>query len=245
MRYGEFAGRQGADAAEAVAPDGGETLAEAAYRALRVDIIRGRRPPGERLRIEKIKAIYGIGPTPLREALHRLSSERLVIAEGYRGFTVAPLEPAEFADLNIARTALEKEALRLSISRGDDAWEARVVAASYLMQKEDAALASARGGVPDSWERANAAFHSAMVSACGSAWLLRMRAGLHDLCERYRRASVYQRLGARDLGSEHAAISRAVLDRDAELACTLTERHFALTASVLTDEAEGPMPGSP
>jgi DNA-binding GntR family transcriptional regulator len=245
MQGGGMADRDRAEVASPGQSDGGETLAEAAYRALRVDIIRGRRPPGERLRIEKIKAIYGIGPTPLREALQRLSSERLVIAEGNRGFTVARLDPAEFADLNIARTALEKEALRLSIARGDDAWEARVVAASYLMQKEDAALAGSRDGVPDSWERANAAFHSAMVSACGSTWLLRMRAGLHDLCERYRRASVYQKLGARDLTSEHSDISRAVLERDAGLACSLTERHFALTASVLTDEAEGAELGGP
>jgi DNA-binding GntR family transcriptional regulator len=224
-----------------VSLDAGETLAQAAYRALRVDIIRGVRAPGERLRIEKLKAIYGVGPTPLREALQKLSVDGLVLVEGNRGFTVAPLDPAEFVDLNIARTAVEKEALRLSIAKGGDDWEARVVAASYLMAKEDAALSGA-DHVPDSWERANAEFHSAMVSACGSGWLLRTRAGLHDLCERYRRAAIYQRLGRRDLGGEHAEISEAVLARDAERACALVERHFALTAETLGEavrEARG------
>lgn len=212
-----------------------ETLSEAAYRALKRDIIRGDRAPGERLRIEMLKGIYGIGPTPLREALHKLCQDALVLSEGNRGFTVAPLDPEEFADLNLARTAIEKEALRLSIARGDDAWEARVVAATYLMKKEDTALATARDGVPDSWERANSEFHTAIVSACGSAWLLRLRAGLHELCERFRRASIHQKMGSRKLGAEHAEISEAVLARDAERACDLIERHFALTATILAD----------
>lgn len=218
----------------------GETLAQAAYRALRVDIIRGVRPPGERLRIEKLKTIYGIGPTPLREALQKLSSDRLVVTEGNRGFTVAPLDPTEFHDLNMARTAVEKETLRLSIANGGNDWEAKVVAVSYIMKKEDQALMAARDGVPDSWEQANAAFHAAMVAACGSRWLLKIRTDLHDLCERYRRASVYQKLGTRDLQSEHQAISEAVLDRDAEGACVLTEQHFKLTAAALSDQTADP-----
>ena len=219
----------------AAEPLEGATLAEAAFKRLRRDIIVGARPPGERLRIEKLKTIYGIGPTPLREALQKLSQDGLVVSEGNRGFMVAPLDPDEFADLNVARTAIEKEALRLSIERGGDRWEARVVAASYIMTKEDAALAQAHDGVPDSWERANTEFHAALVSACGSNWLLRVRAGLHDHCERYRRASVYQKMGSRDLAAEHAAIVEAALARDAERACRLTEQHFALTAAALSE----------
>ncbi|UMA64396.1 FCD domain-containing protein [Roseivivax marinus] len=218
-------------------PKDGQTQTEAAYQALRADIIRGNRRPGERLRIERLRNLYGTGPTPLREALQRLSSERLVLAEGQRGFSVAPLDPAEFADINIARTSIEKEALRLSLQRGGDDWEARVVAAAYRLAKEDAALAASKE-VGDRWERANAEFHTALVSACGSSWLLHIREGLHDVCERYRRASVYSRMGARDLHTEHAEISDAALARDIETACSLTERHFALTADSLRAGSE-------
>lgn len=211
----------------------GITLTEAAYQALRADIIRGVRRPGERLRIERLRALYATGPTPLREALQRLSSERLVLAEGQRGFTVAPLDAAEFADLNIARTAIEKEALRLSLVQGDDAWEGRVVAAAYRLEKEDTALARA-GSVGDGWERANSEFHTALVSACGSSWLLHVRDGLNDICERYRRVSVYRHIGARDLAQEHRRIAEAALARDADAACALTEAHFARTAEILS-----------
>ncbi|MEZ5933619.1 MAG: FCD domain-containing protein [Alphaproteobacteria bacterium] len=221
-----------------LAEDSG-TLADTAFRSLRKDIIRGVRQPDERLRIERLRQIYGIGPTPLREALQRLNQDGLVRAEGNRGFTVAPLNPAEFADLNIARTSVEKETLRLSLTQGGDEWEAGVVAASYLMRKEDEALARAGGTAPDSWEMANGKFHLSLVSACGSAWLLRVRALLHDLCERYRRVSVSKRPTSRDLASEHAAIAEAALARDIERTCDLTAQHFALTAAILAETDDG------
>ena len=211
---------------------GPETLTDAAYRTLRVDIIRGVRPPGERLRIEKLKKIYDIGPTPIREALQKLSTERLVLTEGNRGFTVAPLDVEEFRDLNVARTEVELAALARSIALGDDAFEARVVAASYIMSKEDRALA-ATGVVSDGWENANAAFHAAMVSACGSRWLLRTRNALQDQCERYRRASIHREQGERALNSEHGEIADAVLARDQDRAATLTRHHFERTARTL------------
>lgn len=221
----------------------GETLTEAAYGSLRRDIIRGLRSPGERLRIERLKQIYEVGPTPLREALQRLSADGLVLALGNRGFSVAPLDITEFEDLNIARTAVEKEALRLSLARGCDDWEAGVVSAAYRMRKADAALASSAEQTLGQWEATNEAFHHAMVAACGSNWLLRIRKSLHDQCERYRRASVDLRRAERDLMSEHHAIAEAVLARDTEAACALTAAHYATTAADLAESfaaAEAP-----
>lgn len=220
-----------------ILPGSGETLAQAAYRALREDIIRGVRYPNERLRIEKLKSLYNVGPTPLREALQMLAADRLVVAEGNRGFSVAPLDFDEFEDLNTARTAVEVSALRLSLVNGDATWEAGVVASIYLMQKQDAQLTEAREGVPDAWEEANAGFHDALVAACGSRWLLKARADLNSQCTRFRRAAVYQRIGKRNFEAEHKAIADAALARNVERTCELTEKHFALTAASLRDAA--------
>lgn len=211
-----------------------ESMAQRAYRIIRADIISGARPPGERLRIEMLKTIYDIGPTPLREALQKLSTEGLVLALEKRGFMVSPLDLDEFSDLNIARIEIEKVALSRSIALGDRQWESRVVAATYLMNKEDAALLASGNGVSDAWETANAEFHATMIAACGSKWLLQMRDHLQDMCERYRRSSISQSIrktgnGKRDVGKEHAAISNAVLARDARLACQLTESHYMKT----------------
>ena len=137
-----------------------ESMAQRAYRIIRADIISGARHPGERLRIEMLKTVYDIGPTPLREALQKLSTEGLVLALEKRGFMVSPLDLDEFSDLNIARIEIEKVALTRSIALGDSQWESRVVAATYLMNKEDEALLASGDGVSDAWESANAEFHA-------------------------------------------------------------------------------------
>jgi DNA-binding GntR family transcriptional regulator len=215
-----------------------ESMAQRAYRQIRADIISGVRNPGERLRIEMLKTVYDIGPTPLREALQKLSTGGLVLALEKRGFIVSLLDLDEFSDLNIARIEIEKVALTRSVKLGDSQWESRVVAATYLMNKEDKALLASGDGVSDGWESANTEFHAAMIAACGSKWLLRMRDHLQDMCERYRRSSISQSIkktlnGNRNVGKEHAAISEAVLSRNAELACQLTESHFMKTLTRL------------
>jgi GntR family transcriptional regulator, carbon starvation induced regulator len=214
-----------------------ESLAEVSYRLLREDIIRGVRYAGERLRIEKLKTIYGVGPTPLREALQRLSSEQLVEAQENRGFIVAQMDLTDFADLNFARTEIEKIALRRSILLGGHEWESRVVAATYMMAKADARLSDEDTlGHDDEWESANNAFHSAMVSACDSRWLLMTRGRLQDMCERYRRASLHSTLGHRSTANEHCQISEAVLAKDADRACMLTTQHFVATLNILLEK---------
>jgi GntR family carbon starvation induced transcriptional regulator len=216
----------------------GESLADRAYSLLRQDIISGVRSPGERLRIEKIKAIYGIGPTPIREALQKLSAEHLVQVSDNRGFAVAPLDLSDFSDLNFARVEIEKITLRRSMLLGGSAWEGGVVAAGYVMAKAEKNIANGTPNAVDEWEQANVAFHTAMVAACDSRWLLMTRRGLQDMCERYRRASMQSNLGIRDTADEHRDIAEAVLKRDADLACELTERHFMTTLDILVKRAK-------
>ena len=81
--------------------DGGDdanasrTLIERAYAQLRDDIIEGRLAPGEKLRVEHLKDRYGVGAGTLREAITRVVSDALAVAEGQRGFRVAPISMAD------------------------------------------------------------------------------------------------------------------------------------------------------
>lgn len=209
------------------------TLVEHCYRVLKRDIIRGIRPPGERLRIEKLRTLYGMGTSPIREALQRLTGDGLVLVRERRGFQVAPIDMAEFADLNMARTEIELAALRLAIEHGDDTWEAGIVAAAYRLEKGDALLQEVDDAAFDEWNDLNRAFHSALLAACPSRWLLRTRDALNEKCERYRSFSVYRDRGERDLLQEHRDILAAVLERDERAAAEKLLRHYAKTASGL------------
>jgi DNA-binding GntR family transcriptional regulator len=222
-----------------------KTLTETVYRRLRRDIISGLRPAGERLRIDRLKTIYGVGPSPLREALQRLAGDGLVAIEGQRGFEVAPLTSEELWDITEARKLIETRAITLSIEKGDDAWEAGVVAAAYRLDKTDQRLRA--GGMIDigEWEARNRDFHDSIVLACGSKWLIKLRNLLYDQHERYRRAAVTDKSDERELSAEHTAIRDAVLKRDPALACRLTVEHIDRTTQGFLSSARHAGEGTP
>ena len=91
------------------------TLAEKAYQYIRRDIVRGGLAPGQPLRMAPMSERYQMGFSPLREALTRLQSERLVVSVALRGFSVAPLSMNEMWDAINTRIHIETEALRLAI----------------------------------------------------------------------------------------------------------------------------------
>ena len=223
--------RRGDAPREADAEQG--TLVEHCYRILKHDIIRGTRPPGERLRIDKLRTLYGVGTSPIREALQRLTGDGLVLVRERRGFQVAPIDMAEFADLNLARTEIELAILRLAIEHGDDEWEAGIVAAAYRLEKGDALLHQLGDAAFDEWNELNRAFHSALLAACPSRWLLRTRDALNEKCERYRRFSVSRDRTERNLLQEHRDIADAVIKRDQRSAAEKLREHYARTASGL------------
>ena len=111
------------------------TIAELIYRRLRQDILWGRFAPGSPLRSDQLRARYDVGISPLREALTRLASERLVTAVGQRGFRVAPLTAYDVEDTMATRLVIEGEAFARSIERGDIAWETSVVAAFHALSR--------------------------------------------------------------------------------------------------------------
>ena len=207
------------------------TLAEGVYAQLRMDILHGRLRPGDRLRIEKLRDTYRVGATPLREALSRLSSFGLVIAEGQRGFRVAAVSVEDLLDVTRTRAWIETLALRLAIANGDRDWEADILAAAHRLGGHSPTPADGHGLDAD-WDRANRAFHTALVSACRSAHLMAFRELLYDLSDRYRRLSLRDGLVGRDLAAEHAGIMDAVMNRDADRAVGLVLDHFLETTRI-------------
>lgn len=87
-------------------------LADQVYQTLR-DLLRtGRIGPSERLQEVALATQLGVSRTPVREALARLASDGLVVAEG-RSFTVPALNVSDIEDIYALRFLLEPEALRL------------------------------------------------------------------------------------------------------------------------------------
>ena len=216
------------------------TLAEQAHRELRRDIISGAIPAGHPLRLEYLKERYGISFSPLREALNRLHSERLVVSTPSRGFRVAPFSEEEMWDVIETRIVIDCEALRRSLAKGDDIWEARLVAAFHaLMLATGRCIADASDAErPDEMqlEERHQEFHRGLIGACGSRWLLDLSGQLYAQTERYRQPSLRDRNylnPERDVTAEHRQLLDAAVARDAGLAVGLLARHYRETGRMV------------
>ncbi|WP_417522857.1 GntR family transcriptional regulator [Marinovum sp.] len=210
------------------------TDAESAYATLRQAIVTGALKPDRKLKIAELRSEFGFGAAPLREALSRLIGERAVVQQSNRGFYVRSATAAEVEDLGRVRILLETEALRDSLARGDDAWEAQLVAAYHSLR-----LAEDRATSAQEIETRNRAFHDALVSAATSDWLLDLRGQIYAHHERYRHLSRSLGPSGRDTPAEHAAIYEAAIARDVEATCALTAQHIELTTVTAVKAMQG------
>ena len=217
-------------------PSGPRSQTTLAYEKLRADILAGRYAPGEKLKIADLCALLEVSPGAIREALSRLVPEQLVVSRDQRGFTVAPLSIEDLEDLTDLRCEIEAIALRRSLKRGDAEWEAGVLAAAHRLRRTTMTTATDRSLTPE-WVARHAAFHAALVGACGSRRLLTLHTQLYQQSERYRGLSMHVET-VRDVQKEHQALVDAALDRDVDLLIGLTLSHFRETTSLIAAAAK-------
>ena len=210
---------------------------------LRNDILGGTFTPSTRLRIDELKARYGVGGSPMREALSRLVAEGLVHALSQRGFRVAPVSADDLLDITETRQSLEGTAIERAIERGDDAWEGDVLGAFHRLEKYLTRGQEINRANLTEWEEIHANFHHTLISACGSPRLIGFCHQLYNQGTRYRHLLQDYNFASRDLVAEHRDLVDAVLSRDAKRARAVLEQHIALTADIIlsteTDIIEG------
>jgi len=215
------------------------TLGEAAYQKLRADLVVGAFEPGKPLRLEALRQRYGFSFSPLREALTRLQAERLVVSTALRGFSVAPLSRQEMNDATETRILIECEALRLSMRKGDDDWEAAIVAAFHALRLQAERLSRTSGAAEAAdvlaMEARHHDFHRALIAQCGSPRLLALADQLHVETQRYRLPSLVGRIAVkerRNVTAEHREIMDATLRRSNDAAALLAAHYRRTSAAV-------------
>lgn len=214
------------------------TLASSVCDRLRGDILSGILPPGEKLRAEFLRRRYGVGNSPIREALNRLSADGLVKHEDQKGFHVATVSHDELDELVRTRCMIEELALRESIDKGDAGWEEDVVLSFHRLSRTERASDGETYEINHQWERLHRAFHVSLIAACGSRWLDQFCEQLMDQADRYRHLAIvfsYPRHGelSRDEALEHEAIKDSVIRRDADEAVNLLSAHYERTVEII------------
>lgn len=214
-----------------------KTVAEQAYRVLRDDLVSGQLEPGRKLRVNELQTRYGLGLSPLREGLLRLASEGLVTAEGHRGFAASALTLEGILDVIQARQEIEASALKLAIIQGDEEWESGVVASYHVLSRTPVPNNPADVQEFRQWEMRHRQFHTALLSACRSTWIMRFYNQLMDHSERFRWArhqesptAEQRKTKSTDHNLEHLDLMQAALDRDIPRAQELMRAHLQQTA---------------
>jgi DNA-binding GntR family transcriptional regulator len=210
-------------------------LTQAAYEGLRADLLACRILPGKKLKIQELCDRFSVSLGAVREALSRLTSEGLVIAEPQRGFHAAPISAADLADLTMVRVEIDALCLERAIASGDVNWEARLIAAAHSLARTPEREPEDPARSNEQWANLHAAFHLALIDGCGSPWLIQLHAQLYAQSERYRRLSVPFAGRRRNVNKEHNAIVKAALARDTKTAVALLTAHLERTTQILLD----------
>lgn len=200
-----------------------ETLSENVFRRIQAAIVKGEIAPGSKISEPELARTYGISRGPLREAIHRLEGQRLVVRIPHVGARVVSLSHAQMIELYEIRESLEGMACRLAAERMsiEQIDELRRVLDTH---ERDAAF---QAGIGYYQQEGDFDFHYRIIQGSGNQTLSQMLCGeLYQLVRMYRIQFSSTPNRPRQAFAEHHRILDAIAERDGELAELLMRRHI-------------------
>lgn len=194
------------------------TKNEAAYQILRDRILSGDLLPGHEIDHESLAAQLEVSTTPLREAVRRLQTERLIESAQHQKVRVSRLTARELNELYAVRLNLEPMAAELC------AQNAPSRQLSHIQE-----VVSRRPIDGDGLEDVNRELHTAIFRSSGNDVLIRLLDDLWDHADRYRRVLAARPMTAALAHLEHEAhqaVVAAIVEHDVEGAGRAMRSHL-------------------
>lgn len=211
------------------------TLADQVFARLQDDIVLGVLPPGTKLGETELATRYGVSRGPLREAIRRLESRKLLERIPHVGTRVATLQLEDLIEIYRVREALEGMAARLAAEQMSAAevaglWELLALHEQQQDLQEDTAYFQHAGDLD---------FHYRIIQGSHNRTLIDLLIGeIYHRVRMYRyQFSMTANRPRRALG-EHQHIVEAIEARDGEMAELLMRRHISRAREYL--EAQQP-----
>lgn len=213
---------------EAAAVDATQNLTDGAYYRIREMILDGSLPVGTSVSVVALAAQFGMSRSPVRSAIERLMSERL-LSRTPSGAGVAAPDRLDLLDTLAVRAPLEGLAARLAAPHIDeralDDLEAIHARFDRAMHEEDQAAA----------RRADLEFHQYIQNLSGNECLT-------DTLERVQTQVVLAAYSTawtsskRQAVLEHGRILEALREQDGDTAQAAAERHLHNLTNRVLDE---------
>ncbi len=143
-----------------------ESQTDRTVRAIRAGILTGTHVLGERLPEAELAGRYGVTYSVVREALHILQGEGVVVSKPYCGRSVFSMDQQQAVDLAVMRASLESLAAFQAAQKMTPEGAQRIWTAA-------ANLRSVRPATYAQWVDGEMAFHRAVWTAAANPWLER------------------------------------------------------------------------
>ena len=195
-------------------------LGEQVTALIREMIRQGELAAGQRLVEEQLAEYTGTSRTPIREALHRLEQEGLVVRRDKGGYQVRPLSSREVEETTGVRAALESYAVEL-------ACQAMTPERLEGLKQNVADFARALAeGHRQRLVELNTQFHQQIYQMAGSRLLLRMINELAEALHRFRLALLADPESAARSLRDHRAMLAALEEGDPQAAARICREHL-------------------
>ncbi len=196
------------------------SLRQRAYECIKQKIVSLELSPGSVIDEAALRAELDLGRTPIREALQRLSLEKLVVIVPRRGMFVADIGVMDLQRLFEVRVILEGMAVRLAAQRGtEDHWRRMEAVLADLPEGGDPADNQAIIAIDQ-------ACHEIIYEAVDNEFLQDTLVTMYALNLRLWYFALTKIGNMRATVLEHVAILNALKAGDEEQAAQLLEQHI-------------------
>ena len=197
------------------------SLSSRIYQSLKWSLIIGEYFPGSDLSIRSLAKKMGTSTMPVREALTRLASERLLLTSVKRSYKVAELDPKRVSDQFFLRARMERIATQLAVPN---------LTASQIDELETLADMMNRdieNGSNENYIVRNYNFHFSIYAASQNEELFWSIERLWAQTGPYLAQVVRNQIMPEEWQILHLEIAKAIRSRNAELAAQLVEKDIS------------------
>ncbi len=198
-----------------------KTIRQKVYHHIREEILRGAIAPKERLIEAKIAEEIGTSRTPVREALHNLELEKLVVSIPRVGYVVRGMDMEEVEQLCEIRGAIEGLAIAWATAKQREKL-VQALKRNIANQKKQIAKGNLNGYV-----EVDAQFHDVIARLAGSERLLELTQTLRRHMLRYRIQCIYMTETAERSMHGHERIVDAIEKGDTSEIAAAVKTHLA------------------
>jgi DNA-binding GntR family transcriptional regulator len=210
------------------------TLADRVFARLQDDIVLGALKPGSKLGETELATRYGVSRGPLREAIRRLESRKLLERIPHVGTRVASLQASDLIEIYRVREALEGMAARLAAENTSGAevaglWDLLALHEQQQDLQEDTAYFQREGDLD---------FHYRIIQGSHNRTLIDLLIGeIYYRVRRFRYQFSMTANRPQKALAEHRRIVEAIEARDGEMAELLMRRHISRAREFLEAQA--------